>query len=405
EPAVDFSRFYFGQSYTFNFKVGFSFINRDREFTARRFRFFPRSFDGIDRTSRPELFYSSQNIRPDGLELFEDTRPTDFYVALQNLTAGYVMGDFTLRKFRFIGGVRFENSEQEVRTENLFVPGASPVVANLDNTDALPSFGLVYNLTPDINIRTGYSQTVSRPQFRELSPFEFSDFTGGRATLGNPNLKRALIRNFDVRFEKFQKDGGLLAASFFYKKFDNPIEIVVEATTSLRTSFRNAQGATNKGFELEGRQSLGRLSQKLQNLSINGNYSFVSSNIQIGDQDLSVLTSRERPLNGQSRHLVNMTLNYDIPQYKADARVLFNYTGARITDVGTFGLPDIFEKGYPTLDLFFSKRFGGDTNKFELKVTGENMLNRLVRFKQNDLPFLVYRKGRNISFGISYSFF
>lgn len=110
EPAADFTKFFFTNGSTINFKMGFSHSNRDRKFNSRRLRFLPRGFDGVDRSAPAEQLYASQNIAPDRFELFEDTRPTDFYVASQDLTAGYVMGDVALKKWRFIGGVRFDSS-------------------------------------------------------------------------------------------------------------------------------------------------------------------------------------------------------------------------------------------------------------------------------------------------------
>jgi outer membrane receptor protein involved in Fe transport len=403
EPAFDLSKFFFASNSTLNLKLGYSFSNRDRRFNSRRFRFFTRGTEGVDRSAAPETLFAAENITPDRFEVGEDTRPTDFYVASQDITAGYFLGDYTIRKFRFIGGVRIERSKQQVLTLDQFAVDATPITADLDNTDLLPSIGIVYNLTPSINLRTGYSQTVSRPQFRELSPFEFTDITGGRSTIGNPNLKRAKIRNFDVRTE-YLKGPNVLAFSFFYKDLQNPIEIVVEPTTALRTSFRNVNGATNRGIELEARQALGQLNTRLANLAVNFNYTFVDSNIDIGTQSLSVLTSKQRPLAGQSRHLVNASLDYDFTKQQISSRLIFNYTGARISDVGSFDLPDIIEKGFPSLDLLITKKLGGD-GRWEVKFSGDNLLNRLVRFKVEDQPFQVFRRGRNFSVGVSYNFF
>ncbi|MEW6736705.1 MAG: TonB-dependent receptor, partial [Acidobacteriota bacterium] len=369
------------------------------------FRFLPRGFDGVNRSAPAEQLYAPENIQSDRFELFEDTRPTDLYIASQDITAGYIMGDITLRKWRFIGGVRVERSKQQVRTSDPFSIEAKPILASLNNTDPLPSIGVVYNLTNTISIRTGYSQTVSRPQFRELSPFQFTEIVGGRETQGNPNLKRARIRNFDVRLELLQTNGSLLSGGFFYKKLLNPIEVVVEATTALRTSFRNVDNAVNRGIELELRENLGRFSTHLRPFSLVTNYTFVDSDVKIGAQSLSILTSLRRPLSGQSRHLLNLSLDYDLPAWQANLRTLFNYTGARISDVGSLGLPDTVEEGYPTLDLAFSKKFGSDDNKWEMKVTGENLLNRLTRFKVDNQPFEVYRRGRTFGIGISYTFF
>jgi hypothetical protein len=53
--------------------------------------------------------------------------------------------------------------------------------------------------------------------------------------------------------------------------------------------------------------------------------------------------------------------------------------------------------------LIFPK-LGGD-GRWEVKFSGDNLLNRLVRFKVEDQPFQVFRRGRNFSVGVSYNFF
>ena len=406
EPAIDWSKFVFKSNITFNFKAGFQFTNRDRSFNARRLRFTARSLAGIDTSLSPENLFEASNINPEGFEVQENTRPTDFFVAKQDIIAGYGMADVTYNKFRLIFGARVENSEQQVQTFELFSSNPEPTRATLENTDVLPSIGFVYNIKPNINLRIGYSQTVTRPQFRELSPFEFTEATGGRSTLGNPNLVRTKIQNYDARFEMFQSSGRLFAVSFFYKNLRNPIEPVVEATANLRTSYRNADKAKNRGLEFEMRQTLGKLSSRLENLTLTANYTFVDSSVEIGPEALELLTSKSRPLAGQSTHLINLSLDYDIPKFRSFARVLYNYTGERISDVGALGIPDIKEKGYPALDVLFSKKLGGENGKWEVKFSGENLLNRLVRFKiGDDFPFQVYRRGRTFGAGLSYTFF
>ena len=39
-----------------------------------------------------------------------------------------------------------------------------------------------------MNLRGAFSQTLSRPNFRELAPFDFTDVTGGNTVVGNPDL-------------------------------------------------------------------------------------------------------------------------------------------------------------------------------------------------------------------------
>jgi outer membrane receptor protein involved in Fe transport len=406
EPAFDWAKYWFLGGMSLNSKAGFSYINRDRVFDSRRFRFVPRGLAGIDTSQRPEQLLVPENIEPDrGFELSEETRPTDHYNARQNITAGYLMADLTFKKWRFIGGARVERSEQSVITFQPFNPDSVPIIADLDDTDVLPSIGIAYALkNGEMSLRFGYSKTLARPQFRELSPFEFTDVTGGRSTVGNPDIKRTLITNYDLRWEWFVGPTELIAVSAFHKDLENPIEIFLQATTLLRTTFDNVDKARNTGVEFELRKNFGPLWERLNNLSINANYTFVRSRVNLGEENTAILTTKERPLVGQAENIFNLVLNYDMPRFNAETRALYNFTGERITDVGAFGLPDIIEHSYPHLDYVFAKSFGGE-KKLRAEFTIENILNRRSDYRQGEQAFRVYKTGRTFSFGVSYRFF
>ncbi|HYP29906.1 MAG TPA: outer membrane beta-barrel protein [Blastocatellia bacterium] len=406
EPAFDLAKYWFFGGKSLNTKLGASFINRDRVFDSRRFRFTPRGLSGIDTTLPPEQLLVPANIGQDrGFEIREETRTTDHYDALHNITSGYLMGDLTVGRWRFIGGARAEKSVQRVQTFEPFRARQVPILAELENTDWLPSVGVAYSLrNGSMALRGGYSRTVSRPQFRELSPFEFTDVTGGRSTVGNPDLERTLITNYDLRWEWFYSPTELLAVSAFYKDMENPIEVVVEPTAEVRTTYRNVDRARISGVELETRRNLSGLWQRLENLSVNLNYTFARSRVEIGEENRIILTDIERPLVGQAENLLNVSLAYDLPRLGFESRALYNFTGARITDVGALGLPNIVEHSYPHLDLMFAKGFGGD-KKLRAEFTVENLLNRQVDYRLGDRPFRVYRSGRTFAIGLSYRIF
>ncbi|MCI0487191.1 MAG: outer membrane beta-barrel protein [Blastocatellia bacterium] len=405
EPAADLSKYWFFSGFSLNTKAGFSLIDRDRVFDSRRFRFAPRSVVGVDFTQRPEQLLQSENINPDLFEIREETRTTDHFDAIHNISAYYLMADFTMKRWRFIGGARVEYSDQVVQTFEPFRVTSDSSFAKLKDRDVLPSFGVAYALkNGEMNLRAGASRTVTRPQFRELSPFEFTDVTGGFSVVGSPGLVRTLLTNYDVRWEWFFSTNQLLALSVFHKEIDNPIETVIEPTAQLRKSFRNADSARNTGFEIETRKNLGDLWQWLENVSINANYTYVRSDVQIGEQTLVVLTTLDRALVGQAENVFNLVLNHELPRYSFEWRALFNYTGEYIIDVGALGLPDITKHGRPQLDMLFSKGFGTE-NRLRAEFTMKNLLNRQVDLREGSLPFQVYRNGREYSFGVSYRFF
>ena len=269
----------------------------------------------------------------------------------------------------------------------------------------MPSFGIARAFRRDtMSVRAGFSRTVARPQFRELSPFEFTNITGGRSTVGFPDLRRTLVTNYDVRYEWYVSPGELIAFSVFHKDFDDPIETVVQAQTTLINSFRNADKAHNTGIEIELRKNLGTWWRVFENLSVTTNYTFVSSTVDIGEENQGLLTSSERALVGQSENVFNLIFNYDIPRIRAEARALFNYTGERIVEVGALGLPDIIQHGRPVLDLLFAKSFGAE-KRIRFEITAENLLNRRTDYRLDNQAQNVFRLGRTFEFGVSYRIF
>jgi hypothetical protein len=124
--------------------------------------------------------------------------------------------------------------------------------------------------------------------------------------------------------------------------------------------------------------------------------------VTIGPQSLNVLTSLERPLIGQSKHLINTALDYEIPRWSASVRVLAQYVGRRLMEVGAYGLADIAQEGIPTVDLVFSKQFLTEAKRMEVKLSMENLLDRPIRFFQGPDPYWSYRRGRTVSIGLSY---
>ena len=153
----------------------------------------------------------------------------------------------------------------------------------------------------------------------------------------------------------------MVSASVFFKHFNDPIERVVIASANPIATFQNSDKARNFGIELEAGRQLG------PNFFANANYTFVDSRITLSPEQLGVQTSSERPLAGQSEHLLNLSGEYTIKGFSA--RVLFNYFGDRISDVGANQAPDIIESGRGSIDVVFSQRITG----LGIRLTMENL--------------------------------
>ena len=384
------------------YKFGINYVERTRDFQSRRFHYIPITSQKADAGNLlfnnllgPEEIFVPGNIGV-AFRLNEDTRPTDAYAGEQKTTAGYGMVDVAMSaRTRIVAGARVERFDQRVTTQDPFGLFARQVQATNENTDIFPSVNFVQAVTPGSNLRLSYSTTVNRPEFRELAEFEFTDVIGNRAVKGNANLQRALIQNVDARWERFTGGRGVVAASLFYKYFDSPIERVVIAAANPIATFQNSDHARNVGLELEAGRQITDM------FFVNANYTFVDSTIALLPEQLGVQTSAERPLAGQSKNLFNVTTEFAAAGFST--RLLFNYFGDRISDVGANEAPDIIEQGRGSLDLVFSQRI----RSLSMRLTFENLTDSDYRFTQTlgtEETQRLFRMGRTVALSFAYNF-
>jgi len=363
-------------------KVGGLYEDKDRSFNSRLIAFvrpmpgepFDRSLllYSIDSLFRPE------NVKSNGFRISEYSNGSNNYTAGYSVVAYYAMTDvpFTLfaQNFRLNVGARVENVIQRVSS---FYLDNSPINKSVQNVDILPSVNFTYLLADNTNLRLAYSQTVNRPELRELAPFPYYDFTTQLTVYGNDKLRRALIRNYDVRWELFPNPGELLSVSYFYKKLTDAIEMVNVPGSALGSdrTFDNANGV-NYGYELEFRTSLRHLSNVLSNFALTGNYTRVNSKVTtltgIG------LEKKDRPLQGQSPYMVNLSLLFSMPEHGFSASVLFNKFGERISEASTLASEDIREMPRNVVDLTLTKTL---FQNYEVKFSIKDLLHEPQVFK------------------------
>jgi outer membrane receptor protein involved in Fe transport len=398
DAAVNWSVFSTAGARPTQYKFGFNYVERTRDFQSRRFRYIPVVANkdasvGIDLSLPPEQLYAPQNIGT-VFRFNEETRPVDAYDGEQTTLAGYGMVDLSLSaRSRLIAGARVERFDQVVNTFDPFGLFQSTLTSELENTDLFPAINFVQALTGNTNLRLSYSSTVNRPEFRELAPFEFTDVVGSRAVRGNPDLERAIIHNVDGRWERFTGGRGVVAASLFYKNFDQPIERVVIAGAQPIVTYQNADTARNYGLELEAAREV------FGGLFVSANYTYVDSKISLLPEQRTVQTSLERPLAGQSKNLFNLVAEYSNRGFTS--RVLYNFFGDRISDVGSNQAPDIVEEGRGSLDFVLGQRIG----QFNVRFSMENLTDSEFRFTQGSEDQRVYKLGRTIGLSVGFNLF
>ncbi len=346
-------------------KAGYLFQVKDRLFNSRPF-FNGTASDALrllpqDKIFAPENFGTGN----DKVQFNEIPGESYRYMANSILNAGYLQFDNTLsEKVRIVWGARMEVFDQLVGS----VKQKDPRHAHTIVKDVLPGFNLTYKLNSKTNIRIAGSQTVIRPEFRELSNFAFYDFELGSAIQGSKALNRTKVSNFDLRYELYPRAGELLTAGIFYKYFNTPLEYYLN-----NSSFNiiNTKNARSLGAEIEVRKKLDFINS-LKNFTVSGNISYVNSNVKDSTGNVN------RPLQGQSPYLVNANLQYDHTKAGFTATLLFNQIGRRILFVGNEAIPNIWEAPRPLFDLQLAKKLL--KTKGELKLNISDLLNKTAMF-------------------------
>jgi outer membrane receptor for ferrienterochelin and colicin len=227
--------------------------------------------------------------------------------------------------------------------------------------------------------------------------FEFTDI-GGHAIVGNPDLERALIQNYDLRWEWYPEVAEHVSVAIFYKHFTNPIEKTLLNATELTSSWQNAKTAYNYRGEVEVRKNLKFLTPSLADFTIAGNFALIKSSVELHAGGME--TTKERPLQGQSPYVINLLVEYANQRSGTEVSASYNVFGDRIVEVGISGTPDIYEEPFHKVDVVVTQPVW---DRLNVKLTGQNLMDPEVRFTQGGEIQRHYRKGRSYSLGLSYS--
>ena len=362
-------------------KGGYMLQIKDRLFDAQLFaNYLPTDNAAlralpIDKIFAPENF--GDGSATSNLFAFNSINNKNFrYLANTILNAGFIQFDNQLtEKLRVVWGLRVEHFDQLLGS----VKSWDERFKHTEQTDYLPGVNATYKIDNKTNLRVSGSQTVIRPELRELSALTLYDFELNSAVQGNPNLLRTKVTNLDVRYELYPRAGEALTVGVFYKHFKNPIEQNLQQGGAI-FQFQNPEKAMAYGAEIEFRKRLDVV-DALSNFTLQANAAYIHSKVT------DVKSNIDRPLQGQSPYLLNFGLMYDLEKAGFNATLLFNQIGKRIYLVGDIpasgggGAPDIWEASRPVLDFQVGRKLLN--KKAELRLNVSDILNQTQYFYQN----------------------
>jgi TonB-dependent receptor len=333
------------------------------------------------------------NLDLDNANLFEgELLPGEFlpnnYTAEEMVSAGYAMWTQNLSKrFTVLAGLRVENTQikytgNEILDEEEFI-GA---VTSEDNyTNVLPGLHLKYNVADNFILRAAWTNTLARPNYYDLVPFQNIIAEDEEIAAGNPNLQPTTSANLDLMVERYFKSIGLFSAGAFYKNVNDFVytsvneEYVSEVTGGDEwTYFQPLNGgkATVFGFEAALQRQLDFLPGFWKGFGVYLNYTYTASDAEgIRNGDGEIRDGLDLP--GAVPHLFNASLSFETK--KLVLRLSANYAHDYLDEVGDNDFGDRYYDRQFFLDVNGSYAI---TKNLRVFADANNLTNQPLRYYQ-----------------------
>ena len=394
-------------------------------------------------------FFSNYQSNPDGWEFARsDLRDAADTAELQeDILAAYMQGTFRWDNWTLVAGVRVESTHLDTtwKPSNFVVDGTNipylsegqqgilnelvqkgvsdlgfvgedgtfsfgdivdDVRATNDYDNILPSAVLTYRAGDSGHVfRFAYTNTLTRPDYRELVPFNLGEANrqlqaagvlnltnrDDEFDLGNPNLVEQTSENFDIAWEYYfgPQQGNSISVTYFSKTledflqedvFRRDIELLIdpedpslgtEFVTSDTNFWSNASSRNIDGFEVSGYFNFENLLPEwdiLDGLSFVPNYAYITGDQTdpIFDQDelaegnfVIIGENFTDSLTNQAKEIYNLQLFYERQRF--NIRLSYNWISRLQRTPSTAAISAItFDREQENLDLSVQYRLFAD---------------------------------------------
>ncbi|WP_207801118.1 MULTISPECIES: TonB-dependent receptor domain-containing protein [Gammaproteobacteria] len=384
---------------------GYFYYQRSRNSEVNRFKLDSRGFSNQELAQSFSNIFSDENIQDPNrnFRISDVTAQADDYIAAQQLDAFYVgvdaLWDYT---WRVNVGARYEDFRQLALPMNPATGEIQGEIADypLLDDDLYPSIAVTWLFHPDMQLRFGASETVVRPDLREVTPVLYVDPLTDFKVIGYSDLISSKLTNFDVRWEWYMYTGGSLSVGGFYKDIDAPIETIelLGSDGNLLVSFRNAETGYVYGLETE---FVKPFEGALEGFFVAGNVTLSDSEIEIQSFGESNITNLTRRMSGHSEYVLNTQLGFDSANEKHSATLSYNVFGERISFAGVDGKDDAYEQPFHSVDFTYSYY---PVDGMTFKVGAKNLLGESVEITQQGEILQRREPGTSLSASFTYRF-
>ncbi len=325
------------------------------------------------------------------------TLPSVYLTAEENIYAGYAQYSTKVGKWGFLAGVRVEDTEAKYGAPS--DDGANPFpIHSVSYTDVFPTVQVRYDFSDKILARATWSTGVGRPGFNQVAAATSSnhDPSDPQISTGNPNLKPTTGDNFDLSFEYYLPNGGILQVGLFDKEFSNYIVTSFQRRLYVGTdptfaglmvgysTYSNVSDAYARGIEAAYHQQFQWLPKPFDGFGIESNVTIVDSHINQYDTTLP----------GTSRLSWNLAGFYEA--HGIQARLSAEYVSKELFSLGSSKAFDSIQDNRLTMDFTTSYRF---LPNWTVYFNAKNLTNEPLRFYSGEgKSFPIQREIYDVTF-------
>ena len=360
------------------------------------------------------------------------------YNGSETITASYAMAEFNWKqKIIFMPGIRYERTATDYSTKMvnpLDTDGLVVQPAYSDTADSriyeniLPMYQLRVKPFNWFDIRLALTNSISRPVFYNLIPYESVEWSASRLRYGNPNLKETTATNYDG-YVSFYNRFGLFTVGRFYKELENIDYIRTSKRidgyyapylTNLKgwtvTRPENLEDKTTvEGWEVEIQTNFKYLPSPLDGILLYANFSSIKSESQYPYsiyrteylmtypyvKTTIVDTARVARMIGQADKIANITIGYEKGGFSG--RLSMIYQGNSIRGVAMSEEMDSLDDDFIRWDLIMQQRL---YRGIKLIAQLSNLTNQEEKshIRYGSLPTSREYYGRRVDIGIQFEY-
>ncbi len=347
-----------------------------------------------------------------------------YYEVSEEVISAYAMADFkfdlaSVPVFINAGGRYVDTTVNSSGYHQVQTPTGGttytpdPVSSEGSYKKFLPSLNMTAELLENTVLRAAASETLIRPALTDLAYKRTASWNSFRFTDGNPNLKPTYAKQWEVGLEHYLGNGGLVAASYFWKEIEGVVRSQLTGTVPNVTKYNangtvdgvydfdvyqpvNADGSYKvSGVELVAVVPFGFIHDRLEGFGINANYTVLDSSLT-GQSIIGVAT----PPIGLADNTYNVTLYYENDRFQA--RASYNYKDKYVEGIG-YEMYPIWRDGYGQTDISVSYNV---TDMIQVNLEAINVTDEATTGYTMDpsFPVMYEKSGRRVSMGLRMNF-